>query len=131
MTHGTRLWPLSRPETPKPFLPLLDDRSLLQRTFDRIVGAEMGLRPDDVAVVTERRYGPMVREHMAQVGVGRVRRGGRGGVVRPASPSFGGARDGRRSTPDECGGRSQSADIGEEIAARPSVSIAVHCFLLK
>ena len=27
---GTRLWPLSRPETPKPFLPLLGDRSLLQ-----------------------------------------------------------------------------------------------------
>ena len=56
---GTRLWPLSRPETPKPFLPLLDDRSLLQRTVDRIVGhPELGLKPDDVAVVTERRYGP-------------------------------------------------------------------------
>ncbi|MGH2513266.1 MAG: sugar phosphate nucleotidyltransferase [Candidatus Limnocylindrales bacterium] len=67
---GTRLWPLSRPETPKPFLPLLDDRSLLQRTFDRIVGhAELGLRPDDVAVVTERRYGPMVREQLAGVRV--------------------------------------------------------------
>ena len=35
---GTRLWPLSRAETPKPFLPLLDERSLLQRTVDRIVG---------------------------------------------------------------------------------------------
>ena len=53
---GTRLWPLSRPETPKPFLPLLGDRSLLQRTVDRIVGhPELGLAPDDVAVVTERR----------------------------------------------------------------------------
>lgn len=62
---GTRLWPLSRPETPKPFLPLIDDRSLLRRTFDRIVGhAELGLWPDDVAVVTERRYGPMVREQV-------------------------------------------------------------------
>jgi mannose-1-phosphate guanylyltransferase len=66
---GTRLWPLSRPETPKPFLPLLDDRSLLQRTFDRIAGAELGLRPDDVAVVTERRYGPMVREQLPGVRV--------------------------------------------------------------
>ncbi len=28
---GTRLWPLSRPERPKPFLPLLGDRSLLRR----------------------------------------------------------------------------------------------------
>jgi mannose-1-phosphate guanylyltransferase len=59
---GTRLWPLSRSETPKPFLPLLDERSLLQRTFDRIVDhAELGLNPDDVAVVTEKRYGPIVR----------------------------------------------------------------------
>ncbi len=67
---GTRLWPLSRPETPKPFLPLLGERSLLQRTVDRIVGhAELGLAPDDVAVVTERRYGPMVREQLPGVRV--------------------------------------------------------------
>jgi len=62
---GTRLWPVSRSETPKPFLPLIDDRSLLRRTFDRIVGhPELGLKPDDVAVVTERRYGPMVRQQV-------------------------------------------------------------------
>lgn len=62
---GTRLWPLSRPETPKPFLPLLDERSLLQRTFDRIVGhPELSLVASDVAVVTERRYGPMVRAQL-------------------------------------------------------------------
>src|SRR5258705_9181533 len=67
---GTRLWPLSRPEAPKPFLPLLDDRSLLQRTVDRIVGhPELGLHPDDVAVVTERRYGPMVRQQLPGVRV--------------------------------------------------------------
>jgi mannose-1-phosphate guanylyltransferase len=34
---GTRLWPLSRPERPKPFLPLLGDETLLQRTVDRIL----------------------------------------------------------------------------------------------
>jgi mannose-1-phosphate guanylyltransferase len=67
---GTRLWPLSRPETPKPFLPLLGDRSLLQLTVDRIVGhQELGLAPDDVAIVTERRYGPMVREQLPGVRV--------------------------------------------------------------
>ena len=67
---GTRLWHLSRPETPKPFLPLLGDRSLLQRTVDRIVGHdELGLAPDDVAIVTERRYGPMVREQLPGVRV--------------------------------------------------------------
>jgi len=67
---GTRLWPLSRPETPKPFLPLLDDRSLLQRTVDRIVGhPELNLAPADVAVVTERRYGPLVRGQLPGVHV--------------------------------------------------------------
>jgi mannose-1-phosphate guanylyltransferase len=67
---GTRLWPLSRPETPKPFLPLLGERSLLQRTVDRLVGhEELGLHADDVAVVTERRYGPMVRAQLPGVRV--------------------------------------------------------------
>lgn len=66
---GTRLWPLSRPETPKPFLPLLGERSLLQRTVDRIVGPDLGLHADDVAVVTENRYGPFVREQCPGVRV--------------------------------------------------------------
>jgi len=67
---GTRLWPLSRPETPKPFLPLIGERSLLQRTVDRIVGhPELGLKPEDVAVVTERRYGPLVRDQLPGVHV--------------------------------------------------------------
>ncbi len=59
---GTRLWPLSRPETPKPFLPLLDDRSLLRRTVDRVVGhPELPIEPADVTIVTDRRYVTMVR----------------------------------------------------------------------
>ena len=33
---GTRLHPLSRPERPKPFLPLLGDESLLQATVARL-----------------------------------------------------------------------------------------------
>ena len=33
---GTRLWPLSRAERPKFLLPLLDERSLLQQTRDRL-----------------------------------------------------------------------------------------------
>ena len=41
---GTRLHPLSRPERPKPFLPLLDERTLLQATATR-------LPTDDVTVV--------------------------------------------------------------------------------
>jgi mannose-1-phosphate guanylyltransferase len=58
---GTRLWPLSRPEVPKPFLPLLGERTLLQLTYDRLIGhPELGLGPADVAVVTDQRYRSLV-----------------------------------------------------------------------
>jgi mannose-1-phosphate guanylyltransferase len=33
---GTRLRPLSRADRPKPFLPLIDDRTLIQHTLDRL-----------------------------------------------------------------------------------------------
>lgn len=59
---GTRLWPLSRPETPKPFLPLLGERSLLQRTVARVAGhPALGIAADDITVVTDQRYWALVR----------------------------------------------------------------------
>jgi mannose-1-phosphate guanylyltransferase len=54
---GTRLHPLSRPERPKPFLPLLGTRSLLQATAAR-------LPTTDITVVTDRRYERLVREQL-------------------------------------------------------------------
>lgn len=67
---GTRLWPLSRPETPKPFLPLLGERSLLQRTVARVVGhAELSVEDADITVVTDRRYGGLVREQLPGIRV--------------------------------------------------------------
>ena len=45
---GTRLRPLSTPERPKPFLPLLERRTLLQLTAARAAGF---VRPEDVFVV--------------------------------------------------------------------------------
>ena len=36
---GTRLWPLSRPDRPKPFLPLLGETSLFERTLARVAPA--------------------------------------------------------------------------------------------
>ena len=33
---GTRLWPLSRNKMPKQFTALLDEKSLIRNTFDRI-----------------------------------------------------------------------------------------------
>ncbi len=62
---GTRLWPLSRPERPKPFLPLIGERTLLQRTWDRIVPDLVDAR--DVAVVTDRRYVDIVREQLPEL----------------------------------------------------------------
>ena len=68
---GTRLWPLSRAETPKPFLPLLGgehgERSLLQLTVERLAGhAELPLSAADITVVTDRRYTRLVREQLPE-----------------------------------------------------------------
>ena len=56
---GTRLHPLSRPECPKPFLPLLGERSLLQGTVERLEGLT-----DDITVVTDRRYERLVHDQV-------------------------------------------------------------------
>jgi mannose-1-phosphate guanylyltransferase len=61
---GTRLHPLSRPERPKPFLPLLGARSLLQATVERLEGLT-----DDITVVTDRRYERIVREQAPDVAI--------------------------------------------------------------
>jgi mannose-1-phosphate guanylyltransferase len=61
---GTRLHPLSRPERPKPFLPLTGEESLLQATVARLEGVT-----DDVTVVTDRRYERLVRSQVPGVAI--------------------------------------------------------------
>ena len=61
---GTRLWPLSRPERPKPFLALLGDETLIQRTVARLAPLVL---PKDVYVVAERRHLPLVAEQLPGV----------------------------------------------------------------
>lgn len=56
---GTRLHPLSQPERPKPFLPLIGGESLLQATVARLAGVT-----DDITIVTDRRYERLVREQL-------------------------------------------------------------------
>jgi mannose-1-phosphate guanylyltransferase len=57
---GTRLRPLSTPERPKPFLPLLPDgETLLQRTVARLRGPELGGAPD-ISVVVSAAWAPLV-----------------------------------------------------------------------
>jgi mannose-1-phosphate guanylyltransferase len=68
---GTRLHPISTPERPKPFLPLLGERTLLQLTVDRLLdGPELrdrGLTAADVTVLAAGRYDPLVRQQLPGV----------------------------------------------------------------
>jgi mannose-1-phosphate guanylyltransferase len=59
---GTRLHPLSRPECPKPFLPLTGPRTLLQATVDRLDGLT-----DDITVLADGRFRPMVERQVPNV----------------------------------------------------------------
>ena len=59
---GTRLHPLSRPERPKPFLPLTGHGTLLQDAAARLHGVT-----DDITVVTDRRYERLVRAQLPGV----------------------------------------------------------------
>jgi mannose-1-phosphate guanylyltransferase len=63
---GTRLWPLSRPDRPKPFLPLLGDETLIQRTAARITPL---LGPGDLYCVTDRRFGQLARDQIPDAGL--------------------------------------------------------------
>jgi mannose-1-phosphate guanylyltransferase len=58
---GTRLWPLSTPERPKPFLRLIGEETLIQRSVARLAPL---VAPADVFVVTDRRYCDLVREQL-------------------------------------------------------------------
>jgi mannose-1-phosphate guanylyltransferase len=61
---GTRLWPLSKPDRPKPFLRLLGDETLIQRTVARLAPL---IEPRDVYVIAERRHLPLVAEQLPDV----------------------------------------------------------------
>lgn len=59
---GSRLWPLSRQSHPKPYIPLPDGETLIQKTLMRVLEA----RPDDpVLTVTNRDYYFLTRDSFA------------------------------------------------------------------
>jgi len=66
---GTRLWPLSRADKPKPFLPLVGQTTLLQATVARLAPL---ILPADVYVVTDGRLGALVREQLPDVPVANI-----------------------------------------------------------
>ena len=61
---GTRLWPLSRRETPKQLLALTGETSLLQQTVARL---DAILRPHDVYVITSDAHVRATREQLPQL----------------------------------------------------------------
>jgi mannose-1-phosphate guanylyltransferase len=61
---GTRFWPLSTEEKPKQFLSLFDDRSLLQKSYDRVAG----FVPDErILVLTNKRFVDLAREQLPKI----------------------------------------------------------------
>ena len=63
---GSRLWPLSREAFPKQLLPLTSERSLLQKTAERIVDQNMYERP---IVVCNAEHRFVIAEQLRQVGI--------------------------------------------------------------
>jgi mannose-1-phosphate guanylyltransferase len=61
---GTRLWPLSTKATPKQFLPLTGERTMIQATVDRLGALTT---PEQTYIVTFADYVPLVREQLPQV----------------------------------------------------------------
>lgn len=63
---GTRLWPLSRKNKPKQFLPLFGDQSLFQETITRLSGVD-DLEPPIIICNEEHRF--MVAEHLHELDI--------------------------------------------------------------
>ncbi len=67
---GSRFWPYSRTDKPKQFLDFFGTgRSLLQMSYDRILPL---VRPENILVVTNRRYVDMVRQQLPEIDESRI-----------------------------------------------------------
>lgn len=65
---GTRLWPLSTPEVPKQFLPVLSEKSLLQEAFERV--RSFGF--ENIFVTTNVRYVDLVVKQLPELYKGHI-----------------------------------------------------------
>lgn len=63
---GTRLWPMSTPERPKQFLPLIDDLTMFQLTALRTQDPERFAPP---VIVANARHAGLIEEQLAEVGI--------------------------------------------------------------
>lgn len=61
---GTRLWPLSRKNSPKQFEKIINNRSTLQQTVDRLTPE---FKPSDIFIATGKKYEDIVRKQLPQI----------------------------------------------------------------
>lgn len=61
---GTRLWPMSRHDTPKQLLPLVEEASMFAISVERLAPL---FAPEQIYVVTGRQYLKSLREHAPQL----------------------------------------------------------------
>ncbi|RKX41063.1 MAG: mannose-1-phosphate guanylyltransferase [Thermotogae bacterium] len=61
---GERFWPLSTRQTPKQFLKLFSDKTLLRQTFERLL---FKLSPQDICVVTNKVYAQKTRQELPEI----------------------------------------------------------------
>ncbi|MCX5835210.1 MAG: sugar phosphate nucleotidyltransferase [Deltaproteobacteria bacterium] len=66
---GTRFWPMSTKERPKQFLKLFGDRSLLQKSYDRVCDL---LPVDRILVLTNAAHVQMVKEQLPELPPGNI-----------------------------------------------------------
>ena len=66
---GTRLWPLSRKDRPKPFLPLIGEKTLFEKAIDRVSQNE---RFAPVMIVAGDQHVPMIESQMGAAQDARV-----------------------------------------------------------
>lgn len=67
--HGSRLWPLSTERRPKPFLPLMSERSMLAETAARVSGEEPGLSFAPIIAVGSARHESLLRRELPEAGL--------------------------------------------------------------
>lgn len=66
---GSRLWPLSRKNSPKQFEKIVGDRSSLQLAADRVKAIA---KPQDMFVSTGKRYKDIITEQLPEIPVGNI-----------------------------------------------------------
>jgi len=63
---GTRLWPLSRKQKPKQFIPLFNEHTLFENTLKRLQGID-GIKPPIIVCNQDHRF--MVAEQLQELGI--------------------------------------------------------------